>query len=344
MVKYIQIDDFLAMRNTIPVVDVRSPAEFLKAHVPGAYNIPLLNDEERAAVGTTYKRQGREEAVKLGLSVAGPKMLEKAVAAGKIAGTAKKLILYCWRGGMRSDNMAWLFSRLDIDCYVLKRGYKTYRHFVKSYIAKPFRLLVLGGMTGSGKTEILHELSKIGEQVVDLEGLANHKGSAFGTIGEGPQPETEYFENLLFEELLKLKLDVPIWVEDESQAIGRVHIPEAFYFKMRASDVFKVELAKHFRIKRLVRQYTQTDPQKLKDAVCRIRKRLGGLNAQKAIEAIEAKDYYTAADIILAYYDKAYTHGLNKREKENIFPLQLTDDDSQKNAKLLKNFASSAVK
>jgi len=245
---------------------------------------------------------------------------------------------------MRSENMAWLFSRLDIECYVLKGGYKSYRHLAKSYMSKPEKLMVLGGMTGSGKTEILHELSETGEQVIDLEGLANHKGSAFGTIGENPQPETEYFENLLFEELLKLKMDLPIWVEDESQAIGRDHIPEEFFLKIRASDVFKIELEKHLRIKRLVNQYTQTDPQQLKDAVCRIRKRLGGLNAQKAIEAIEAKDYYTAADIILAYYDKAYTHGLNKREKENIFPLKLVDDDPRKNAKLLKDFAFSAVK
>ena len=344
MVKYIQIDELLTMRHTIPIVDVRSPAEFSKAHVPGAYNIPLLNDKERADVGTTYKKRGREEAVKLGLSIVGPRMLEKAEAAEKIAGTSKKLILYCWRGGMRSDNMAWLFSRLDIDCYVLKGGYKTYRHFVKRYIGKPTRLWVLGGMTGSGKTEILHELSENGEQVIDLEGLANHKGSAFGTIGEDPQPETEYFENLLFEDLLKLRMDLPIWVEDESQAIGRVHIPEEFYFKMRASDVFKIELEKHFRIKRLVNQYTKTNPQELKDAVCRIRKRLGGLNAQNALEAIENKDYYTAADIILSYYDKAYTHGLNKRKEENIFTLKLAEDDPKKNAKLIKELAYSAVK
>ena len=344
MARHIQIDEFLTMRNTIPVVDVRSPAEFSKAHVPGAYNIPLLNDEERAAVGTNYKQKGRAEAIKLGLSVVGPKMLEKAEAAEKIAGTGKKLILYCWRGGMRSENMAWLFSRLDIECYLLKGGYKTYRHHVKDYMSKPAQLWVLGGMTGSGKTEILHELSEIGEQVIDLEGLANHKGSAFGTIGEDPQPETEHFENLLFEELLKLRVDEPIWVEDESQAIGRVHIPEEFFFKMRASDVFKIELQKHSRIKRLVNQYTQTDPQELEDAVDRIRKRLGGLNAQKALEAIKEKDYYAAAEIILAYYDKAYTHGLNKRKNKNIYTLDLSEDNPKKNAEILKEFAYSAVK
>ena len=344
MARHIQIDEFLTMRNTIPFVDVRSPAEFSKAHVPGAYNIPLLNDEERAAVGTDYKQKGRAEAVKLGLSIVGPKMLEKAEAAEKLAGTGKKLILYCWRGGMRSENMAWLFGRLDIECSVLKGGYKTYRHHVKDYMSKPAQLWVLGGMTGSGKTEILHELSEIGEQVVDLEGLANHKGSAFGTIGEDPQPETEHFENLLFEELLKLRMDVPIWVEDESQAIGRDHIPEEFFVKMRASDVFKIELKKHFRILRLVDQYTQTDQQELKDAVCRIKKRLGGLNARNALEAIEEKDYYTAAGIILAYYDKAYIHGLNKRENENIHTLELPEDNPQQNARILREFAYSAVR
>ncbi|MGM0498430.1 MAG: tRNA 2-selenouridine(34) synthase MnmH [Bacteroidota bacterium] len=343
MVKHIQIDEFLTMRNTIPVVDVRSPAEFSKACVPGAYNVPLLNDEERAAVGTTYKENGRTEAIKLGLSVVGPKMLEKTETAGKIAEDSKKLILYCWRGGMRSENMAWLFSRVDIECYVLKGGYKTYRHLVKSYMRKPEQLWVLGGMTGSGKTELLHILSDIGEQVVDLEGLANHKGSAFGTIGEDPQPETEHFENLLFEELLKMKMNVPIWVEDESRDIGRAHIPEEFFFKMRSGPVFKVELEKHLRIKRLVSQYTQTDPQQLKDAVRKIGKRLGGLKTQNALEAIEEKDYYTAANIILTYYDKAYTFGLSKRNPENIFPLKLSGDNPQKNAAILKEFAYSAV-
>ena len=344
MNKHIRIDEFLMLRNTIPIVDVRSPSEYSKAHVPEAYNIPLLNDEERTSVGTAYKEKGKTEAVKKGLSLVGPKMLEKAEAGEQIAGAGKKLILYCWRGGMRSDNMAWLFSRVDIECYVLKGGYKTYRHHVKDYMSKPSQLWVLGGMTGSGKTELLHELSEIGEQIVDLEGIANHKGSAFGTIGEDPQPETEYFENLLFEELLKLRLDKPIWLEDESQAIGRVHIPEELFFKMRASDVFKIELEKHSRIKRLVNQYTQTDPRELEDAVDRIRKRLGGLNAQKALEAIKDKDYYTAADIILAYYDKAYSHGLSKRENKNIHTLELPEDNPQKNAGILKEFAYSTIK
>jgi len=343
MVKHIQIDDFLTLRNSIPIVDVRSPSEYSKAHVPGAYNIPLLNDEERASVGTTYKNQGRIEAIKLGFSIVGPKILEKVDAAEQIAGNGGKLILYCWRGGMRSENMAWLFSRADIECYLLKGGYKSYRKLVKGYMNKPEKVWILGGMTGCGKTEILQALSGIGEQVIDLEGLANHKGSAFGAIGEEAQPETKHFENLLFEELLKMQMDVPIWVEDESRIIGKVHIPEEFFFNMRNSPVFKVELEKHFRIKRLVNQYTQTDPQQLIDAVSKIRRKLGGLNTQKAIEAIKERDYYNAANIILTYYDKAYTNGLSKRETENIFPLKFSDDEPQKNARILMDYAYSTV-
>lgn len=340
---YISIDEFFDLRESIPVVDVRSPSEFSKARIPGAYNIPLFSDEERAEVGTTYKQKGRKAAVKLGLSIAGPKMLEKAEAAEQIAGPGKQLILHCWRGGMRSENMAWLFSRLDIDCYVLKGGYKTYRRFAKNYMKKPGDVKVLGGLTGSGKTDLLHVLSREGEQVIDLEDLANHKGSAFGTIGENPQPSTEQFENLLFEALFELELDKPIWVEDESQMIGKIHIPEEFYKIMRNSPVFNIELDKKYRIQRLVDQYVQTDPEKLKDAVRKISKRLGGEKTQKALEAIDRSDYHAAADIVLTYYDKTYLYGLGKRNQAHIFPVKFSEDNPEINSKILKERAYSSV-
>jgi tRNA 2-selenouridine synthase len=340
---YISIDDFFDLRRSTTVVDVRSPSEFSKAHIPGATNIPLFSDEERADVGTTYKQKGRKAAVKLGLSMAGPKMLEKAEAAEQIAGPGKQLIVHCWRGGMRSENMAWLFSRLDIDCYVLKGGYKTYRHFAKSYLKKPLVVKMLGGLTGTGKTDLLHALSREGEQIIDLENLANHKGSAFGTIGEDPQPSTEQFENLLFEALFELNIDKPIWVEDESPMIGRIHIPDEFYRIMRNSPVFKLELDKKHRIQRLVDQYVQSDPNALKNAIQKIRKRLGGEKTKIAIDAINQGDYHSAANIALTYYDKTYLYGLSKRNQSQIFPVKFSEDKPEKNVKILKEQAYSVV-
>lgn len=336
---YISIDEFFSLRKSIPTVDVRSPSEFSKAHIPGSTNIPLFSDKERAEVGTTYKQRGRRAAVKLGLSIVGPKMLEKAEAAEQIAGTGKQLIVHCWRGGMRSENMAWLFGRLAMDCYILKGGYKTYRHFARDYFKKPQDVRVLGGLTGSGKTDLLHELSREGEQMVDLEDLANHKGSAFGTIGEDPQPSTEQFENFLFEALFELEIDKPIWVEDESKMIGKIHIPEEFYEIMRSSPVFKIELDKTYRLQRLVNQYVQSDPEELKNAVRKISKRLGGEKTRNALEAIEQGDYHTAAGIALTYYDKTYLYGLSKRNQAQVFPVKLPEDKPGKNVKILKEQA-----
>jgi len=340
---YISIDEFFSLRKSIPIVDVRSPSEFSKAHIPGATNIPLFSDKERAEVGTTYKQKGRRAAIKLGLSIVGTKMLEKAEAAGQIAGYDKQLIVHCWRGGMRSENMAWLFSRLDMDCYILKGGYKSYRHFARDYFKKPQDMRVLGGLTGSGKTDLLHELSREGEQMVDLEDLANHKGSAFGTIGEDPQPSTEQFENLLFESLFELKMHKPIWVEDESHMIGKIHIPEEFYEIMRNSPVFKIELDKKYRLQRLVDQYVQSDPEELKNAVRKISKRLGGEKTQNALYAIDQGDYHTAADIALTYYDKTYLYGLSKRNQAQIFPVKLPEDKPGNNVKILKEQAYTIV-
>jgi tRNA 2-selenouridine synthase len=340
---YISIDEFFSLRKSIPTVDVRSPSEFSKAHIPGATNIPLFSDEERAEVGTTYKQKGRKAAVKLGLSMVGPKILKKAAAAEQIADAGRQLIVHCWRGGMRSENMAWLFSRLDIECYVLKGGYKTYRHFARDYFKKPKDVRVLGGLTGSGKTELLHVLSREGEQIIDLEDLANHKGSAFGTIGEDPQPSTEQFENLLFESLFGLEMHKPIWVEDESHMIGKIHVPEEFYEIMRNSPVFKIELDKKHRIQRLVDQYVQSDPEELKNAIRKISKRLGGEKTQNALKAIDRRDYHTAADIALTYYDKTYLYGLSKRNQSQIFPVKFSEDKPENNVKILKEQAYSVV-
>lgn len=328
----IDIQDFLELRKTFPVIDVRSPGEYQKAHIPGAYNIPLFSNEERSKVGITYKQTGRLAAIKEGLKIVGPKMLDMVENAEEIAGGQRAVILHCWRGGMRSENMAWLFSRVGIKPYVLTGGYKKYRRYCRKQLEKPATLIVLSGYTGSGKTEILHAIREEGEQCLDLEGIARHKGSVFGSFGEEEQLPNEHFENLLFEEWLKLDLNKPVWVEDESKMIGQNCLPDELFHRMRSAPVIKAELDKSIRIKRLVREYACFDKQLLKDSIQKIRRRLGGQNAQKATEALDNDDFYTAVDITLRYYDKAYQHGLNKRKNTAVYPVTLHEDDPGNNA------------
>lgn len=331
--KNITIEDFLREREITPVVDVRSPAEFKKGHIPGAHNIPLFSDEERAIVGTKYVQESRYSSVVAGLNMVGPKLSSFVEAATKIAPHGK-LLVYCWRGGMRSSSMSWLLNLAGINSKTLIGGYRSYRRYAKEYFLKPFNFVVIGGMTGSGKTEIILQLPEHGQQIIDLEGIANHKGSAFGAIGQKPQPATEFFENLLFEDLLKLDRNKHIWVEDESKAIGSVFIPQEIFTQMLASPVIAIERPIETRIKRLTAEYTNCNPQLLIDSTNKIAKRLGGDNVTKAIQSIEQGRFEEAVGISLRYYDKAYQFGLgNKIVKPIICPLD--NEDIARNCDLL---------
>jgi len=327
----IEIETFFELAEYTPVIDVRSPKEFLHAHIPGAFNLPIFSDEEREKVGICYKEKGKEPAILLGLEIVGPKMADLAKAAKKLA-VNNKLLVHCWRGGMRSSSMAWLFNTIGIETFTLNGGYKTYRRYIKSYFAKTFKLVVLGGMTGSGKTEILKEISKLNTQVIDLEGLANHKGSAFGALGQLEQPTTEQFENNLYAELVQLDTEKPIWVEDESQTIGKIWIPEEFFNQMRNCVVIRINVPKNKRIKWLVEGYGGFDPELLRDSIQRIKKRIGGLNFNLAIDALEKNELENLVDIVLSYYDKTYQYGLSNRKQENLHVLDLEDVKHKENA------------
>jgi tRNA 2-selenouridine synthase len=254
--------------------------------------------------------------------------------AEKIAPT-REICIYCWRGGMRSGSMAWLLSTAGFKVYVLKKGYKNFRNHVLNTFQKDFKLTILGGMTGSGKTEILHYLKQKNAQVIDLEGLANHKGSAFGI--NGTQPSTEMFENLLFSELSKLDFNQTIWVEDESHSIGKVYINDFFWHKMRTNTLLAIQIPFEKRLERIVEEYGKLPKEQLLQSVENIKKRLGGLEYAIAKEAIEANDLKTAAAIILKYYDKSYLHGQSKRDTQKIVKMVFEDEPSIKIAKKLFN-------
>ena len=394
------INEFLALAAKHPVLDVRSPGEFKHAHIPGAYNLPLFTDEERKVVGTAYKQQSRQAAIKIGLDYFGGKMRKMVE---EVEGIVKKsesrevgksesesgspedrkterlideetnnletflnkksdintqgprtsglpdfptpfptsglsdfptlsetsaprtILVHCWRGGMRSAGVAWLLDLYGFKVYTLVGGYKKFRHWVIEKYSQPNPYKILGGYTGSGKTYVLDALRKVGQPVIDLEGLAKHKGSAFGSIGMPEQPTQEMFENLLGLEIDRitktnqsdLSKQEPIWLEDESQRIGLVNIPPVFWTRMRQSEVRFIDIPFEERLKHIVKEYGVLDKQRMMDAIQRIQKRLGPLETKTSLQMLQDGDTEGSFRILLKYYDKWYTKGLNNREQLN---------------------------
>ena len=336
--KKISIENFLKKAEKYTIIDVRTPDEFQKGHIPGAFNIPLFSNEERAIVGTKYKQESRDTALQEALDFVAVKTDFYLDELHKIVSTKQELLIHCWRGGLRSAGMAKLFQADGYKVHILNGGYKSYRNYIHQSFEKNAKLIILGGMTGSGKTEILKEIGKLGEQILDLEKIAHHKGSAFGALGQEEQPTTEQFENNLFELWKNLDLGKRIWLEDESQLIGKVRIPDPLFKQIRSANVIKLEMDKKKRVERLMKEYTGFDTKPLIDSITNISRRLGGLDTKKAIEAVEKGDFRTAIDIVLSYYDKTYTYGLEKRKDQTVLSLQIEEDNPKKSAREVIDF------
>ncbi len=324
MAKLIPIEEFIREAEKSVVLDVRSPGEFQQGHIPGAVSFPLFSDAERAEVGTLYKQKGPDAAMLRGLEFVGPKMAEFVREARRISPT-RKVAIHCWRGGKRSKSMAWLLESAGMEAVVLEGGYKAYRHWVLEFgPLESLDFCIIGGKTGTGKTKILRALRNLGEQIIDLEAMANHKGSAFGAIGEAPQPTAEHFENGLFEVLRSLDPTRRVWLENESRSIGKVFIPDIFWAKMKHAPLINVEIPMEDRIQNLLDDYAPYPVSDLASAFEKIDRKLGGVQFKKAIEALEAGDLATAAEIALWYYDKTYQHCLdnNISPKIHFLPVQ----------------------
>lgn len=329
------LPDFLHGPANVPILDVRAPIEFAQGHMPGALSLPLFTDEERARIGTAYKQISPDKAVLLGLDFFGPKMSAMVKTAQKLA-PAKEVRLHCWRGGMRSGAVQWLLELAGFKVHLLDKGYKEYRRWALAQFAQPRPMLVLGGLTGSGKTDVLHELARQGEAVVDLEGLAHHKGSSFGSIGQLPQPTQEQFENNLAPLLAQLPAGTTPWIEDESLAIGRVIVPKPLFEQMRAVPLVVLEIPRPVRTRKLAAEYGQEDPTELAGAIQRISKRLGGLATKEALAAIEAGDMEKMVDLALDYYDKTYSYGLDTKISRQIVRVPSDTCDPAVNAELVR--------
>ena len=313
-----------------PLVDVRSPGEFAKGHWPGAINIPLFSDEERAAVGTTFKQQGRLPAVHLGLSITGPKLAMHAAELEAIS-VQGNLRIYCWRGGMRSSSMAWLAKQIDLSPTLLNGGYKAYRRWAQEQFLRQWPIRVLGGRTGTGKTDLLLAMERKGLAIVELEGLANHRGSSFGGLGLPPQPSTEHYENLLAEVLDRHRMSSAeaIWVEAESIQVGRCRIPKPFFDQMQMAPVVEIQRSLDERVRQLVTVYGHQGREALADATERISRRLGPQRTSQALEAINRSDWAEACRATLDYYDRCYDRELERTPQRNRVDLDgLTADQA----------------
>jgi tRNA 2-selenouridine synthase len=337
MIKNVTITDFLQLNTPVALADVRTPAEFEQGHIPNAFNLPLFSNEERVKVGTTYKQVGREPAILLGFDITGPKWTGFIKQALEIT-PDKKIGVHCWRGGMRSGAMAWALELYGFEVYLIEGGYKNYRRWVLSQFEAAYLLLILGGMTGSGKTKILRQLMTMGEQVIDLEDLARHQGSAYGTMNKMVQPTQEQFENNLADLLKNMDRRRKIWVEDESLTIGNRSIPNPFWHQMRDAVLINIKVGLEQRVSALVQEYGELNKDFLVACTERIRKRLGPEQTKHAIEAIRENRMEDFIRLVLVYYDKTYRTGLAKRNPGQLFSVDIASDDIVNNANQILTF------
>ena len=312
---------------TSPIVDVRSPKEFSQGHWPGAINIPLFSDIERETIGKSYKKESRLKAILNGLKVTIPntkKLLKIIIQTTKIDKSVNKsLRIYCWRGGMRSNAFGWLARTIGIKTYLLKGGYKSYRKWVLNQFEVDLPIRLVGGKTGTRKTDLLNYINKENIYVIDLEGIANHRGSSFGSLGMKEQPTTQQFENILAESLCSFRKNnaVEIWLEAESSNLGKCRIPNNLYSKMKKAPILEIIKTKNERVENLVNVYSRYSQTELKDAVNRISKRLGPQRTKEALTAIEKKEWSKACEAMLDYYDKCYEFELKKSNNINSINL-----------------------
>ncbi len=292
------------------IVDVRTPLEYAEDHIPGAVNVPLLSNEERVEIGILYKQVGPHAARLRGLELTSPRF---PAIIGEIDACAggRPILVYCWRGGLRSRTVAVILDLTGYSALQLEGGYKSYRNHVVSYFENftpPGPLVVVHGLTGIGKTAFIHCLAGERCTVIDLEGLARHRGSAFGGLGQGSQPSQKHFESMLWNELRKGKRGMPVVLEGESRRIGMLSLPGNMYDVMAGSIKVWCEASIETRVKRLIEEYGRPEYRDgMAVALQRIRKRLGGPKYEEIsgyLENWEMEPFMAA--LLTGYYDRVY--------------------------------------
>ena len=320
------------------LIDVRSPDEYYKGHMPNSLNIPIFNNDERSIIGKKYKIYGREVAVREGFKIIENKidnLIKEFILIKKnfLISTKDKfsndkyIKIYCARGGMRSQSMHWLLEKFNYPCITLDGGYKTYRNWVLNSFEDKQEIIVIGGKTGTRKTKILNKLKSLDYQILDFESHANHRGSSFGGLGMKDQPSNEQYENLLAEELNKFNKKIFIFVEAESPNIGKNRIPHAFYKQMQNSKRIEIKRDESIRIKELINTYSKYQKNDLKESVLKISKRLGPQRTKSAIDSIDNEDWENVCKSVLDYYDRCYEHELKDKEDVKVLDMKLRTDN-----------------
>lgn len=318
-IREIETDTFmeLACNAGSVIFDVRSESEHQAGHIPGALSLPLLNDEQRREIGICYKENGQQAAVEMGFELVGPHFHDKIQRARKMAGD-RNILLYCWRGGLRSNIMAWLLNTSGMNVQLLRGGYKSYRHLALKQFSRPYRMLIIAGKTGTGKTEVLRMPHPEKIDTVDLEDIARHRGSAFGGLGHDPQPTQEQFENNLTHVLWRIPNDHSVLVEDESRMIGKLRVPDDFYNRMQHAPAIEIDLPEDVRIRQILKDYGHFPPGELEEKTKQIEKRMGPEQCKNAIEALRTGNMHDWCAELLRYYDKTYFFKQNQSHQKKL--------------------------
>jgi tRNA 2-selenouridine synthase len=320
LITNLSIKEYLEIIRNIPTLDVRSPLEYEHAHIPGAINLSLLNNEERKIIGTTYKNSGNQSAVIQGYQLVGPKFSQYIENALKIS-PDKIINVYCWRGGLRSNIMAFILHTAGFKVNLLIGGYKAFRNWTSDSLSEERKIKIIGGKTGSGKTLIIEQLRKMEEQVINLESLANHRGSAFGSMGQSAQVSNEQFENLLVMEWKDLNSSKTLWLENESRTIGSNVIPLPIFNQMQKAITFDVQIPLEERVNYIVKEYGCFNYTDLANNTSKLQKRLGNLRLNQALDFLSNGLIREWSILMLEYYDKTYIYGNSKRELGTVIPM-----------------------
>ncbi len=328
----ISIDEF--WQKSGEIIDVRSPAEYAKGHIPSAHTLPLFSDNERAEIGTKYKNEGHETAVKLGYSIAESR-IDRLINMAREISEGNSLRIHCARGGLRSRSFASRLGDADVACWILEGGYKSYRKWAIEEIVEPRKFIVVCGLTGTGKTILLEALAEAGEQVLDLEALANHRGSVFGSLGMKPQPTSQQLSNQIAGKLSKFEKERVVWIESESPQIGTCWLPHELVSQMRTAERIEIVGSNKDRIQHLVATYGDSNRNELVEATRRLETRLGGERTKAAIEFIESGEIPMAAQILLDYYDRTYRKH-RKKDDSNLKEVEFRNGNIAKAVKELQ--------
>jgi len=319
----INLEKTLSLRDKGAVlIDARSPAEFAEATIPGAINIPVLDDAERKEVGMLYKQAGKNVARRRGVVLVSPKipvMVEQI--AGLQAGTSLPVVVFCWRGGMRSLALTQFLELAGVPARQLSRGHKGFRRHVLDFFdnGQWGRLVVFRGLTGVGKTHYLHRLAESGFPVIDLEGSANHRGRAFGNLGLPPQPTQKMFEALLWDELRKVPKGSFALAEGESRHIGRVALPVQLYKSLQVETSIWLQADLSKRVRNILSDYPAIDSLKgeFAEPIKSLKERIGKQTVRRYLELLDAGKWTElVSDLMENYYDPLYRHTLPERRIE----------------------------